>query len=142
MPDEKIYLGVVIVLYQKIGGENLYVVVENQTGKITFPAGAQEDYDNTLLDTARREAKEELGLNPEDYRLISSNVSYEFIFGPQKKERAGAKGIYTIFTGEINPDIKVMPTSELKSIKLLKARAALEAVSFADLKEAVANILS
>ncbi len=135
MSDEKIYQGAVIILYQKSGNDKLYVVVENQTGNITFPAGAKEDFDNTLQDTAQREVTEELGLKFEDYSLKPTDVSYEFVFGPQKKERAGAKGVYAIFIGEIKSDILVKATSELKSVKLMTAAETIHSLSFDDLRD-------
>lgn len=141
MVEGKIYFGAVIILYQKHGQEKLYIVVENKTGKITFPAGAQEGQDKSLFETAQREINEELGLTPEDYVLQPTDISYEFTFGEQKKERAGAKGIYTIFMGMIKPEISVKATSELKSIRLMTAVEAIKVLSFDDLREVVAKII-
>lgn len=41
-------------------------------GQVAFPGGGQEQGDGTIEDTALREAREEVGLQPEDVRLLGS----------------------------------------------------------------------
>ena len=42
------------------------------SGQISFPGGKHEREDNSLMDTAIREAKEEIGIDPEEIRIIGS----------------------------------------------------------------------
>jgi 8-oxo-dGTP pyrophosphatase MutT (NUDIX family) len=44
--------------------------VRTHQGQISFPGGAWEDGDATLLDTALREAREEVGLRAEDVEVL------------------------------------------------------------------------
>lgn len=44
--------------------------MRHHPGQISFPGGRQDPTDNLLLDTALREASEEIGLNPEDVKII------------------------------------------------------------------------
>ncbi|OGO31981.1 MAG: hypothetical protein A2Z29_06060 [Chloroflexi bacterium RBG_16_56_11] len=66
---------VLIPLYQKEG--QYYVVfikrtkmVKTHKGQISFPGGAREIQDRTLLDTAIRESFEEVGLQPGDIEIL------------------------------------------------------------------------
>ena len=44
--------------------------VREHKGQISFPGGAYEKADKTLLETALREAKEEIGLAPSDVEVL------------------------------------------------------------------------
>jgi 8-oxo-dGTP pyrophosphatase MutT (NUDIX family) len=44
--------------------------VQHHRGQIAFPGGSHSEADKNLLDTALRESKEEIGLNPRDARVI------------------------------------------------------------------------
>ena len=44
--------------------------VEKHKGEISFPGGAREEKDKTLLDTALRECAEEIGLMPNDVEIL------------------------------------------------------------------------
>ena len=46
--------------------------VEHHRGQISFPGGAEEPGDENLIGTAVRETEEELGIRPEDVRLLGS----------------------------------------------------------------------
>ncbi|MBI2855643.1 MAG: CoA pyrophosphatase [Chloroflexi bacterium] len=67
--------GVLILLYPRDG--NLCVLlnkrtdrVEHHKGEISFPGGAQDPGDATILDTALRETHEEMGIDPRDVDVI------------------------------------------------------------------------
>ncbi|HTP79712.1 MAG TPA: CoA pyrophosphatase [Bacteroidota bacterium] len=44
--------------------------VEHHKGQISFPGGAREDKDATIVETALRESEEEIGLDRRDVRII------------------------------------------------------------------------
>lgn len=44
--------------------------VKEHKGQISFPGGAYEEEDKTLLNTALRESAEEIGLKPEDVEIL------------------------------------------------------------------------
>jgi len=46
--------------------------VEHHRGQISFPGGVEEDDDETPWQTAVRETQEELGIPPEDVRLLGA----------------------------------------------------------------------
>lgn len=50
-------------------------------GQISFPGGRHEPTDTTLVDTALREAHEEVGLNPERVEVLGSLPTYTTISG-------------------------------------------------------------
>ena len=45
-------------------------LVEDHKGEVSFPGGRMDDGDGSLLETALREAHEEIGVKPEDVRVI------------------------------------------------------------------------
>jgi 8-oxo-dGTP pyrophosphatase MutT (NUDIX family) len=66
---------VLIPLYEKQG--HYYIVLSRRTenvkdhkGQISFPGGARDTGDRTLLHTAVRESREEIGLREEDIEVI------------------------------------------------------------------------
>ena len=67
--------GVMLLLYPK--GDDYCVLlnertqlVEHHKGEISFPGGRMDDEDAGLLDTALRETHEEMGIAPEDVRVL------------------------------------------------------------------------
>ncbi len=44
--------------------------VEHHKGEISFPGGAKDEEDRDFLETALREAQEEMGINPEDVKVL------------------------------------------------------------------------
>ena len=67
--------GVLVLLYLKNGEPHLLLnkrseSVESHKGEISFPGGRKDLSDNSLLDTALRETYEEIGVNPEDVRVL------------------------------------------------------------------------
>lgn len=134
MDKSKIYEGVVVIIRRIADSKTEYLIIENKTGNITFLAGAKELVDLDLQATAHREIKEELGLESNQYMLKQTGLNYEFIFGAQKKERAGALGRYTIFTAEVGKSLNIKPTSEIKSVKWFDYNGVLSNLTFDDLK--------
>jgi 8-oxo-dGTP pyrophosphatase MutT (NUDIX family) len=66
---------VLIPVFKKDGAYHLLFTrrtdrVEHHKGQISFPGGRQDPEDADLLDTALREAEEELGIRREDVRIL------------------------------------------------------------------------
>jgi 8-oxo-dGTP pyrophosphatase MutT (NUDIX family) len=66
---------VLIPLYKKQGQYYVLFIqrtekVKDHKGQIGFPGGAYEEQDGTLLNTALREAAEEIGLTPGDVEIL------------------------------------------------------------------------
>jgi 8-oxo-dGTP pyrophosphatase MutT (NUDIX family) len=77
VPEGKRRAGVLIPLYVREG--RLWVLltrrtdtVEHHRGQISFPGGAAEEGDETLLATAIRETEEELGIVARDVRVLGA----------------------------------------------------------------------
>ena len=55
--------------------------LRHHPGQISFPGGGAEPQDNTLVDTALREAEEEVGLLPSEVEVIGALPEYRTISG-------------------------------------------------------------
>ena len=53
--------------------------VQDHKGQVSFPGGASEGIDKSAAETALREAREEIGLNPEDVRVLGYMSQYPSI---------------------------------------------------------------
>jgi 8-oxo-dGTP pyrophosphatase MutT (NUDIX family) len=67
--------GVLMLLYAKAGDICVLLNkrtdrVEHHKGEISFPGGAQDPEDATILDTALREAHEEMGIHRKDVEIL------------------------------------------------------------------------
>ena len=68
---------VLITLFKKEGEYHILFTrrtdnVEHHKGQISFPGGRQDLEDQDLLSTALREAKEEMGIQKKDVRILAS----------------------------------------------------------------------
>ena len=64
-----------MLVYRKEGELHLLLnkrsdTVEDHKGEVSFPGGRMDEGDGSLLDTALREAHEEVGVRPEDVRVL------------------------------------------------------------------------
>jgi 8-oxo-dGTP pyrophosphatase MutT (NUDIX family) len=72
---ERVPAAVLVPLYQKDGQYHIVFIkrtekVRDHKGQISFPGGARDKDDRTLLHTAVRESREEIGLRAEDIEVI------------------------------------------------------------------------
>lgn len=74
--DEKtLPAGVIIPLFEKDGAIHVLLTLRTESvathkGQISFPGGAWEPGDDSILATALRETEEEVGIKPEDFEII------------------------------------------------------------------------
>jgi 8-oxo-dGTP pyrophosphatase MutT (NUDIX family) len=74
--DPKLKVSAVLVpVFLKTGQYHLLFIqrterVKDHKGQISFPGGAYEKTDGLILNTALREAQEDIGLAPEDVRIL------------------------------------------------------------------------
>jgi 8-oxo-dGTP pyrophosphatase MutT (NUDIX family) len=72
---ERVRAAVLVPLYRERGQYHIVFIkrtddVETHKGQISFPGGRMEKRDKTLLDTALREAFEEIGLHPQEAKIL------------------------------------------------------------------------
>lgn len=86
LPEErKLRPAGVLVPIRVINGEaRLYLTkrssaLKHHPGQISFPGGKQDASDATLVDTALREAREEIGLRPEQVNVIGTIPCHETV---------------------------------------------------------------
>lgn len=132
-----------ITIFCKKELENLkYLVVKNtETWNISFVSWAQKTKDKEIIDTAKREIKEELNIEPEEYELIPTSVKHEFIFLPQKKERAWKNGSYEVFRADWSNLKHINHTKELKIATWMTKEEVLKTLTFDDLKEVFEKVI-
>lgn len=93
--------GALIIFYRILGDEAKFLIVENrETGNITFVGGACENNESEL-EAAQRETKEEIGLIPEQYNLVETEFRHDFVFNEKKKDRAGQQGSYQLYLADL-----------------------------------------
>lgn len=79
------------------------------------------------LNKAQRQKKE---------KALCGDVRHEFVFGPNKKERAGQKATYQVFVSDLtHANSEVSHTEELKSLKWMTEKEVLHSLTFPDVAE-------
>lgn len=73
--SRRVQSAVLIPIYQKQGQCHILFIqrtdrVKDHKGQISFPGGAYEEKDGTLVNTALREAAEEIGLRTDDNEIL------------------------------------------------------------------------
>lgn len=77
---------VLVPLVQRASGLTLLLTqrtahLRDHAGQISFPGGRCEEYDTTLIDTAVREAREEVGLEREQLEILGFLPEYRTLTG-------------------------------------------------------------
>ncbi|MSQ32865.1 MAG: CoA pyrophosphatase [Dehalococcoidia bacterium] len=90
--DGYAHAGVLLLHYQKAGADHILFTkrtsrVEHHKGEISFPGGARDPEDDSILATALRETAEELGVRTPDVEVLGelddiSTLSSRFITAP------------------------------------------------------------
>ena len=100
------------VVYTRRNGRILYVLVEEASGKFSFPKGHIEG-DETEMDTARREIFEETGLSPAFVEGFCLRDTYAL------REKPGTSKQVTYFLAEFGEEQLIPREGEIMSIRLL-----------------------
>lgn len=106
------------VVFTRHGGQIRYVLVEEASGKFSFPKGHVEG-DETEVETARREIFEETGLRPAFLEGFCLRDSY------QLAEKPGTSKRVTYFLAEFGDETLIPREGEIMSIRLLPYEEAL-----------------
>lgn len=128
-------MGAIVIAY-KTNPYKVLILENKETGNVTTPSGAIEKGE-TLEEAAARELKEELGwvIDPKKFQVTP--IKQEFVYGPQKKERAGDQGINQVFLLDADNLPEPQETSDTKDAKWLPIEEAVDKITFNDLKEVV-----
>ena len=117
--------GVMLLLYSKKGEYYILLnkrtdLVDHHKGEISFPGGRKDPEDDTLLDTAKRETYEEMGIRPEHIEILGEvddvptnsqflistfvgTIPYPYPFNPSEREVAEILEVpVTAFMDEAN----------------------------------------
>lgn len=136
-PERGVIPGGIAILYRQGASGREFLVVENaKTGNISFVSGSQEDSDTSTEEGMRRELEEELGVSRAAIALQPTGVRHEFVFGPNKPERAGHPGSYQVFLADVTQmSDSIAHTKELRNIRWLRKEEVAETLSFPDLRD-------
>jgi len=74
-----------------------YLMLKHKDGYWSFPGGKVEPEDLNIKDGLIREINEELSLKPDSYNLTETPVINRFIYGKEKPQRIGKRGITYYF---------------------------------------------
>ena len=100
------------VVFTRVNGQILFVIVQEMAGAYSFPKGHMEN-DETEMETARREVDEEIGLKPEFLPGFREEDEYDLA------EKPGTRKRVTYFLAEYRNQPLVPRPGEIRSIQLL-----------------------
>lgn len=118
------------VVYKRINNENFYLIIQSLNGDIGFPKGHMEE-DETELQTAIRELKEETGVEVEIISGFRCQIEYPLPRVPD----AIKQSVY--FLGKCTSDNILCQEAEVSEAKFLPYEDAIEILTF----DAAKNIL-
>ena len=115
--------GVLVLLYPKAGELTLVLTrradtLHHHRGQVSFPGGARESGDADFVQTALREAQEELGIQPENLTILGTLTP---LYIPPSDYRIYPAVAYTPQRPDFRPDpcevalVLEMPLAELTS---------------------------
>ena len=100
------------VVYTRRGGQTLFVIVQEQSGRYSFPKGHMEG-DETEAETARREVFEETGLRPVFLDGFRKTDAYDL------REKSGMRKQVVYFLAEFGDEPLLPREGEIRQILLL-----------------------
>ena len=120
------------VVFTRVGGEIKYVIIQQRGGHYGFPKGHMEG-NETELETAVREVREEIGLTPTF--IDGFRTSDEYML-PNKRNK---KKKVVLFLAEYSGQRIVIQKKELISVSLCLYSEAMELLSFDGSKRMLAE---
>lgn len=137
----KKFTGIIGIVYQK-GNPNEYLLIQNvSTGNISFPAGGREN-NETIEQTLEREIRQETGLKHEDYKIVTTNIVYEFVYNKKKTERVGQTARQPVYFLETEKTDLAPEDSDAKILGWFTAKEVLERLTFSEIKELFRKIIN
>lgn len=135
--DEQVPAAVLVALYESGDGELRVVLTKRRAdlrrhaGEISFPGGRRDREDETLMDTALREAEEEIGLARSEVTVVGAlERTSTFVTNYAIHPFVGLlKGAHPWRASELEVDVVLEPT--LRDVRAGKTRTQIERRGFA-----------
>jgi 8-oxo-dGTP pyrophosphatase MutT (NUDIX family) len=124
------------VIWKRENNKTLFLLTRELSGSFTLPGGCKDLEDTDLRAVLSRELREELGLHPEDYSVLDTDIQkeYENLYRDPQSERFGKNTIIHIFI--VSKLAKEpLPGSEIKDLAWLAEEDALKVFSAPHMKE-------
>lgn len=138
----QIIKGAVAVFSRKtVSGEDEFLLLKHKNGFWSFVGGGIEDTDESVENGLKREIKEELDLDDQSYDLFSTEVVNEFIYGGEKPQRSGKKGITYYFVGKLKNKEEITGAAEISEVGWFVKEKVLELLAFEDMRKKFLEVL-
>ncbi|MBI2414611.1 NUDIX domain-containing protein [candidate division WWE3 bacterium] len=135
--------GAVVIIYKINPDKRVeYLLLQHKNSFWTFVGGRIEDNDSTIEAGLQREIFEELGLSNTDYKLSDTGITNEFIYGNEKPDRAGKKGITYYYAGNFNLAASPKIQAKIVDLKWLSKEEVLKHLAFEDIKSKFLEVCS
>lgn len=115
-----------IILYKKHRGRTLFLLLKEPEKLYSFIGGAQDTNDHAIIDTARRELFEEVGLTEKSCKLKETTITHEFVHSDPQSNRFGKKGKLHAFLAHYNGNEKINLEAELLGYEWITAEEVLK----------------
>lgn len=136
-------IGAVVIIFKEFPNkETKYLLLQHKNTYWTFVGGRIEETDKTIEEGLNREIKEELGLLPSDYILLDTKIANEFIYGNEKPDRAGKKGITYYYTGQLVSVKEPVCQAEIIQMGWFTKEEILEHLAFEDIKSKFLEVIN
>lgn len=133
--------GVIGIVFKRGNPNKFALISNNESGNVTFPAGGREEWENTSIETLKREVEEETGLLENEYEIINTHYVHEFIYSSKKAERAGKKAIQPVYFIETEKEDLKSKDSEVSFKGWCTKEEVLELLTFSDSKDVFRMVL-
>ncbi|MGV8087192.1 MAG: NUDIX domain-containing protein [Candidatus Woesearchaeota archaeon] len=137
------YDGAIGIVFRRKEDIEFLIIHNRLSGNNTFPAGGRENDEVTSLETINREIKEETGYEKIDYIITPTSIIHTFIYGKNKKERAGQTARQPVYIVEIISEKDPSPNDSDSTIEgWYSYNLAREKLTFDDSKKILDKIIN